>query len=160
MKLKNYEEWSKINEEGATDELGKLPLLVKDFILNVIRTPGPPYFVYTDWWCVPDAKMLNDAVGTHGAPSFAAEKFESQQRRLPSEEKLLNDYFLIEFEFRDNENTHSYIISGIDTREKDLIFPLLMMIRIPQKVEAIKVAFTKSLQKNFPTHYTSRKFGL
>jgi hypothetical protein len=157
MKLKNYEEWSKINEEGATDELGKLPLLVKDFILNVIRTPGPPYFVYTDWWCVPDAKMLNDAVDGHPSEKAAAEKFESQQRRLPSEEKLLNDYFLIEFEFRHNENTHSYIISGIDTREKDLIF---FNSKDPQKVEAIKVAFAKSLQKNFPTHYMSRKFGL
>jgi hypothetical protein len=157
MKLKTYEEWSKINEEGATDELGKLPLLVKDFILNVIRTPGPPYFVYTDWWCVPDAKMLNDAVDGHPSEKAAAEKFESQQRRLPSEEKLLNDYFLIEFEFRHNENTHSYIISGIDTREKDLIF---FNSKDPKKVEAIKVAFAKSLQKNFPTYYTSRKFGL
>jgi hypothetical protein len=157
MKLKTYEEWSKINEEGATDELGKLPLLVKDFILNVIRTPGPPYFVYTDWWCVPDAKMLNDAVDGHPSEKAAAEKFESQQRRLPSEKKLLSDYFLIEFEFRHNENTHSYIISGIDTREKDLIF---FNSKDPQKVEAIKVAFAKSLQKNFPTHYMSRKFGL
>jgi hypothetical protein len=157
MKLKNYEEWSKINEEGVTDELGTLPPLVKDFIVNVIRTPGPPYFVYTDWWCVPDAKMLNDAVDGDPSTKAAAEKFESQQRRLPSEEKLLSDYFLIEFEFRYSENTHSYIISGIDTREKDLIF---FNSKDPQKVEAIKVAFSKSLQKNFPTHYTSRKFGL
>jgi hypothetical protein len=163
--VQSYNEWLNESKEGATDELDKLPLLVKDFIDNVIRTPGPPYFVYTDWWCVPDVKMCNDAVNGDPAEKSAAEKFESQQRRLPFPEKLLSDYFLVEFMIQDSRS-HFYNIVGIDTAAKDLIYSFNYQYH--QEIEkyhqgikkAIEDAFDKSLQKNFPTHHTSRKFGL
>ena len=149
--LKNYSLW--LEEGEVHDPMLNLPPLVKDFAVNLTRTPG---YGYEDWWCVPDRKTLDAALGYGSiADQNAAEQIERDQRKKSSKEKLLTDFFMLEYRKRLSQETHSYMLIGLDAKEKRV----LVSSRIQDRDEIAK-AFDSALKKNFPTLYTSRKFGL
>ena len=154
--LKNYSLW--LEEGEVHDPMLNLPPLVKDFAVNLTRTPG---YGYEDWWCVPDRKTLDAALGYGSiADQNAAEQIERDQRKKSSKEKLLTDFFTLEYRKGSqlsnfHSDSHSYILIGFDAKEKRV----LVSSRIQDRDEIAK-AFDSALKKNFPTLYTSRKFGL
>jgi hypothetical protein len=132
----------------------KLPPLVQDFIAQLIKNPDDPY-AYLDWWCVPDEKMLIDAIFARFGGQVAAEKFESEQRKLPQNQRLLSDYFLLEFQSSVNKTqSHEYFLVGIDMKSKEL------HCKDREWTKSLEKAFDVSLKKHFPTQHASRKFGL
>jgi len=142
-----------IREAAAFSE--NLPPLVQDFVAQILENPDHGY-TFIDWWCVPDEKMLIDAIFDKFGGQLAAEKFESEQRKLPQNQRLLSDYFLLEFQFqlKGITTSHEYFLAGIDMKSKE------MHCKDREWTLNLEKAFDSSLKKHFPTLHTSRKFGL
>lgn len=140
----------------ATSFSEKLPPLVQDFVAQALEN-SDYHYTFIDWWCVPDEKMLIDSIFSRFDGLIAAEKFESEQRKLPRNQRLLSDYFLLEFQFqlkRSAVSSHEYLLVGIDMKSKE------MHCKDREWKKSLEKAFDTSLKKHFLTHHTSRKLGL
>ena len=137
--------------KSFSDFLPGIPPLVKDFISQSTNNTD---LIYVDWWCVPDKKMLLNTIFGLGADRREAEKFESVQRTLPQEKKLLSDYFLLEFKFNFSTDNFSFFLVGIDMKRKEVY------CKNETEKSLIDKAFDFSLKKHFPVRHTSRKLGL
>jgi hypothetical protein len=134
---------------------------VNQFIDNIAN--GIPYLgVPEDVWCMPE-DLFNSYRKANSDVTLAikAEKFESEQRKLPVNSRIESPYFLIEYRVNVTKgegfnDMHFYRLIGINTESKELIL-IGTMGGFEDKIEKI---FDDLLKKYYPVLSTSRKYGL
>ena len=117
-----------------------------------------------DVWCMPE-DLFNSYRKDNSDVTLAmkAEKFESEQRKLPVNSRIESPYFLIEYRVNVTgegfNDMHFYRLIGIDTESKELILDKTIgtMGGCEDKIEKI---FNDLLKKYYPVLSASRKYGL
>ena len=117
-----------------------------DNIANGIPNLGVP----EDVWCMPE-DLFNSYRKDNSDVTLAmkAEKFESEQRKLPVNSRIESPYFLIEYRVNVTKgegfnDMHFYRLIGIDTESKELIL-IGTMGGFEDKIE--KIRSEKSVNK-------------